>query len=213
MTGEPDPMTYNTLRDTERQLFEKMGSLSSGATPSTRTLCVREWYSANAALLKMFCRAAVLDNFDVADYPPPVEAIWAMARHSDSLGEGNLLPSVLDATKGTPDMPAGRRDDIGHGLVYVAAVRAGEIDDSKDALVTIAGAYEVSFRTAQNWWRDRNRYTAQVLPQPDAECAMREAAENFKWNRTQPSLASQRCGGKRREKKRKLGRAKGPPGG
>lgn len=149
------------LLDREESTFlmcVKLDGQNRERTPKKST-AVREWWTIANAVIWMFVRTRAQHNHELE--PFPAYTFGRLANIAEELGNGIVPKLVSDtATAGRPTRLA-ERHVIAYGILYIEAVRRGEIAD-KAPNKTVRQAYNVTARAVQKWVKKRDQYCVGV---------------------------------------------------
>ncbi len=120
-----------------------------------KSKAVRHWWSLTNAILWMFTRTRA--QFDHELQPFPMCTFGRLANISEELSNGVMPNFVADAgaRRGRP-RSRGERQDIAYGVLYIEAVRRGEITDRSPSK-TVRQAFNVTAKAVQNWVKDQDK--------------------------------------------------------
>lgn len=147
---------WSKLLDKEEEIFQRCCHLDNENPDKTpaKAQAVREWWSAANAVLSMFIPTRTKLNHELL--PFPAHTLSRLAHIAEELSNGNVLPVVSDAAGGGHALFRMERHHIAHGVLYIEAVRRGEIDNPAP-IKTVAQAYKVTKQTVRNWIKRRDK--------------------------------------------------------
>ncbi|MGI9522318.1 MAG: hypothetical protein ACR2PG_11790 [Hyphomicrobiaceae bacterium] len=111
---------------------------------------LREWWSlVNKAL---WCYAWTHAHHGQALEPFPINLIGNLIYTAEELSTGIIPSWVANAKKGGRPLYSGERKAIAYGVLYIEAVRRGEIKD-RSPNKTVRQGFNVTAKSVQNWMR------------------------------------------------------------
>lgn len=146
---------WTALLDYEEECFLRSAELDRQTSLKTRekSEAVREWWGVTNAILWMFVRTRAQFNHDLK--PFPAYTLGRLANIAEELANGNLPTFVLDVGKRGRPLWRKERHHIAYGVLYIEAVRRGEIAD-RHPNMTVRRAYNVTPQAVQNWMQKRD---------------------------------------------------------
>lgn len=115
---------------------------------------VRHWWVIANAVIWMFTRTRA--QYDHELQPFPMFVLGRLANISEEISNG-IIPSFVEDARGGRGRPLrlGERRHIAYGVLYIEAVRRGEINDNAPNQ-TVRRAYNVTAKAVQGWVKRRN---------------------------------------------------------
>lgn len=115
---------------------------------------VRTWWSIVNSILWLQIRTKAQFGHELE--PPAVITLGRLANISEEISNGNIPHFVTDASEvGRNKYWIRERHHISYGILYIEAVRQGEISDNAPNK-TVREAFGVSAKTVQNWLKKRD---------------------------------------------------------
>ncbi len=147
--------TWSALLEAEETAFQKCCDLDHENHEKTKqkSEAVRHWWGLANEILWMFTRTRMQYNHELQ--PFPAFTLGRLANVSEDISNGIIPSFVEDARRGRGrPMFSGERKHIAYGVLYIEAVRSGEIEDRSPNL-TVRRAYNVTARAVQGWMKRR----------------------------------------------------------
>lgn len=121
---------------------------------------VRRWWKIVSSVLWMF--KSTRAEYDHELQPFPWDAFIRLEKISKELSNGIILSFVEDARSvGGRPLRLGERKDIAYGILYIEAVRRGEITD-RAPNKTVRQAYNVTAKAVQGWVKRREEICGEL---------------------------------------------------
>lgn len=144
--------------------------------PEAKAEAVRDWWLCVNAVLWRYVRTKAQTGTEPSGGFPAV-TLGRLANIAEELSNG-IVPTIIDdARGGGRPLYRAERHHIARGILYIRAVKRGEIMD-RAPVKTVASAFNVTKKAVQGWLRKGDDLCVGV-PQPAApetiEKLMREA--------------------------------------
>ena len=148
-------MLWSELMEQEEGAFQRCCELDRDVPDKNpvKSKAVRHWWSIANAALWMFTRTRAQHNHELQPFPSFL--FGRLANISEEISNGIIPTFVEDARSGGRPMYRGERHHIAYGVLYIEAVRRGEIDD-KAPNQTVRRAYNVTAKAVQGWVKRRD---------------------------------------------------------
>lgn len=147
---------WRELLDEEELAFQKCVQLDHETHEKTREKAeaVRQWWEITNSILWMFTRTRAQFYYELS--PFPMYVFGRLANISEELSNG-IIPSFVEDARGGRGRRRrlSERKHIAYGVLYIEAVRRGEILD-RSPNKTVRQAYGVTAKAVQKWMRERN---------------------------------------------------------
>jgi len=143
------------LLEYEEKCFSQCADLDLKNPDKTKekSEAVREWWGVTNAIIWMFVHTRAQSNYELK--PFPAYTLGRLANIAEELSNGNLPSFVADAAKAGRPLWRKERHHIAYGVLYIEAVRRGEIEDNAPNK-TVRRAYNVTKQAVQNWMKCRD---------------------------------------------------------
>jgi hypothetical protein len=144
------------LIEAEEAAFQRCCELDRENSDKTaeKAEAVRYWWNMINSVLWMFNRTRA--QYDHELQPFPMFVLGRLANVSEEVSNG-IIPSIIEDARGGRGRPWRLRErrHIAYGVLYIEAVRRGEIDD-KAPNQTVRRAFNVTAKAVQGWMKQRN---------------------------------------------------------
>lgn len=187
MSEETREERYLRLLSEEEDAFQRASRVADTQQYARRMALSRDWFDAQARVLKEYLHSQVKPSEGGALQPFPTNAVSRAANLAEMLSTGNIHQVIKDVTVngGAPDRWPGERRDVAVALDYIAHAKAGQIQD-RAFIKRVVDAFQVDRTTVRDWLDRQEELTqgfSQMPPEQFPE-ALHEAGARYHFNRT-----------------------------